>query len=60
MKNDNYLTVSQAANYLGCTKEDVKQLVEDRKLTPFKARPNDIRYVLSMRTRLIKRGLRCG
>lgn len=48
-KNDIYLTVSQAAEYLGCNKEDVKQLVEQGKLTPLKARPNDHRFVLSMR-----------
>ncbi|MEH7249149.1 helix-turn-helix domain-containing protein [Neobacillus niacini] len=48
MKNDNYLSVTQAAEFLGCTKEDVKKLVEDGKLTPYKAYPNDTRYVLSM------------
>ena len=49
MKNDNYLTVTQVAEYLGLTKTEVKQLIEDGKLRPVKAYPNDTRYVLSMR-----------
>ena len=48
-QKDNYLTVTQAAEFLGCTKEDVLKLVESRKLTPLRALPNDKRYKLSMR-----------
>lgn len=49
MKKDNYLTVSQAAEYLNCTKEEVKELVDKQKLRAYKALPNDVRYLVSMR-----------
>jgi excisionase family DNA binding protein len=47
MTKDIYLTVTQAAEFLGCTKEEVKQLVQDGKLTPIG--DNGYRYLLSMK-----------
>jgi hypothetical protein len=49
VKDDNYLTLSQVAEFLGCTKLEVKKLVDDGELTPIKALPDDIRYLLSMK-----------
>ena len=49
MKKDVYLSVSEAAEYLHCTKEDIKRLVQEKKLVPYKMVPNDIRFKLSMR-----------
>jgi hypothetical protein len=49
LQKDNYLTVSQVADFIGCKKEDIKKFVHEGKLTPLRAYPNDTRYILSMR-----------
>lgn len=48
-KKDKLLTVTQAATALNCTKEDVKSLVTEGRLTPIKALSGDVRYKVSMR-----------
>jgi len=41
-----YLTVTEAANTLGITKEEVKQLVEQGVLQPYRAQADDSKYLI--------------
>ncbi len=58
-KKDNFLTVTQAAEILNCSKTEVKNIVAKGKLTPIKAFEGDVRYMLSMKevNRLLTRGI---
>ncbi|MDD4334791.1 MAG: helix-turn-helix domain-containing protein [Desulfotomaculaceae bacterium] len=49
MKKDIYVTITQASDYLGLSKNEVKDLVKKGILKAYKAMPNDVRFLLSMR-----------
>ena len=42
------MTITQAAEFLGRTKNEIKELAEKGVFTKIKAVPDDVRYVLSM------------
>jgi predicted HTH domain antitoxin len=44
VKQEEYITVSQAAQIVGCSKSEMKILVEEKKLTKFA--PTEFRYLL--------------
>lgn len=45
---ERYLTVSEAAEKLNMTKEEVKELVNQGFIKPHKAHPDDVRYLIPM------------
>jgi len=43
-----YLTVTEAAQHINMSKEEVKDLVRIGVIVPYKAHPNDIRYLIPL------------
>jgi|GEM_PF-5076959 len=43
---DIYLTVKEAAEALGMSKEEVKELVKQKQITPYRVKPDDTKYLI--------------